>query len=66
MGTKLVSNNYINSTRNDNYPSQVNKVFPDAEGYPNIANMWKLVRQHYKGSRLKEFIEEYIKGCTKC
>ena len=37
-----------------------------AGGHPKIANMWELVRQHYKGPRLQEFAEEYIKGCAKC
>ena len=37
-----------------------------AGGHPRIANTWKLVRQHYKGPRLQEFVEEYIKGCAKC
>ena len=34
--------------------------------HPGIVNTWELIRQHYEGPRLKEFIEEYIKGCTKC
>ena len=37
-----------------------------AEGHLRIANMWELVRQHYEGPRLQEFVEEYIKGCAKC
>ena len=37
-----------------------------AGGHLGITNTWKLVRQHYKGPRLQEFIEEYIKGCAKC
>ena len=37
-----------------------------AGGHPRIANTWELVRQHYEGPRLQEFIEEYVKGCAKC
>ena len=37
-----------------------------AGGHPRIANMWELVRQHYKGPRLWEFVKEYVKGCAKC
>jgi Integrase zinc binding domain len=37
-----------------------------AAGYPRISNTWELVRQHYKGSRLQQFVENYIKGCPKC
>ncbi len=37
-----------------------------AGGHPGIANTWELVRQHYKGPRLQDFIEQYIKGCAKC
>jgi hypothetical protein len=37
-----------------------------AGGHPGIANTWELVRQHYKGLRLHEFVEEYVKACTKC
>ena len=37
-----------------------------AGGHPEIANTWELVRQHYKGPRLREFVEEYVKGCAKC
>jgi Integrase zinc binding domain len=35
-------------------------------GHPGIANTWELVRQHYKGPRLQQFVEDYIKGCSKC
>jgi hypothetical protein len=35
-------------------------------GHPGIANTWELVRQHYKGPRLQQFVEEYVKGCPKC
>jgi hypothetical protein len=37
-----------------------------AAGHPRIANTWELVKQHYKGPRLRQFMEEYIKGCAKC
>src|SRR5712672_3000716 len=37
-----------------------------AAGHPGIANMWELVRQHYEGPRLRQFVENYIKGCPKC
>ena len=37
-----------------------------AGGHLGITNTWELVRQHYKGPKLREFIEEYVKGCTKC
>ena len=33
-----------------------------AGGHSKIANTWELVRQHYKGPRLREFDKEYIKG----
>ena len=35
-------------------------------GHPGIANTWELVREHYEGPRLREFVEEYVKGCVKC
>jgi hypothetical protein len=34
-------------------------------GYPGIANTWELVKRQYEGPRLRQFMEEYIKGCTK-
>ena len=37
-----------------------------AGGHPGIANTWELTREHYEGPQLREFIEEYVKGCTKC
>jgi RNase H-like domain found in reverse transcriptase/Integrase zinc binding domain len=37
-----------------------------AAGHPEISNMWELVRQHYEGPRLRQFVEEYVKGCPKC
>jgi hypothetical protein len=37
-----------------------------AAGHPGIANTWKLVRQHYEGPRLQQFVEDYVKGCPKC
>jgi hypothetical protein len=35
-------------------------------GHPGIANTWDLVRRRYQGPRLREFVEEYIKGCPTC
>ena len=35
-------------------------------GHPGIANTWELVRQHYEGPRLRQFVEQYVKGCAKC
>jgi hypothetical protein len=35
-------------------------------GHPGIANTWELVKQHYEGPRLRQFVEEYVKGCAKC
>jgi hypothetical protein len=37
-----------------------------AGGHPGIANTWELVRQHYEGPKLRDFVEEYVKGCAKC
>jgi hypothetical protein len=37
-----------------------------AAGHPGIANTWELVRQHYEGPKLRQFVEEYVKGCAKC
>jgi Integrase zinc binding domain len=35
-------------------------------GHPGISNTWDLVKRSYKGPRLREFMEEYVKGCAKC
>ena len=35
-------------------------------GHPGIANTWELVRTHYEGPCLRQFIEEYVKGCAQC
>ena len=35
-------------------------------GHPGIANTWELIRAHYEGPRLCQFVEEYIKGCAQC
>ena len=37
-----------------------------AAGHPGIANTWELVRDHYDRPRLRQFVEEYVKGCTCC
>jgi len=37
-----------------------------AAGHPGIANTWELVREHYEGPRLRQFVEEYVKGCARC
>ena len=37
-----------------------------AGGHPGIANTWELVKQHYRGPRLWDSVEQYVKGCTKC
>jgi hypothetical protein len=35
-------------------------------GHPGIANTWNIIKRSYKGPRLQQFVEEYIKGCAKC
>jgi RNase H-like domain found in reverse transcriptase/Integrase zinc binding domain len=35
-------------------------------GHPGIANTWEFVKRSYEGPRLREFVEEYVKGCAKC
>ena len=37
-----------------------------AAGHPGISNTWELVREQYEGPRLREFVEQYVKGCTRC
>jgi len=37
-----------------------------AAGHPGIVNTWELVREHYKGPHLHQFIEDYVKGCARC
>jgi len=37
-----------------------------AAGHPGILNTWELVREQYKGPRLREFVEQYVKGCACC
>jgi hypothetical protein len=40
------------------------KEFHDtpSAGHPGIANTWELVREHYEGPRLRDFVEEYYYG----
>ena len=33
-------------------------------GHPGISNTWELVCEQYEGPRLREFVEQYIKGCA--
>jgi hypothetical protein len=35
-------------------------------GHPGISNTWSLVKRRYQGPRLHQFVENYVKGCTKC
>jgi len=35
-------------------------------GHPGISNTWELVCKQYKGPRLREFVEQYVKGCAHC
>jgi RNase H-like domain found in reverse transcriptase/Integrase zinc binding domain len=35
-------------------------------GHPGISNTWELMKQSYNRPRLWEFVEEYVKGCSKC
>jgi hypothetical protein len=35
-------------------------------GHPGISNTWKLINRHYEGPRLRQFVEQYVKGCAKC
>jgi len=36
------------------------------EGHPGISNTWSLVKRRYTGSRLHQFVKNYVKGCAKC
>ena len=36
-----------------------------ASGHPGIANMWDLVKCQYDGPHLQQFVEDYVRGCTK-
>jgi hypothetical protein len=35
-------------------------------GHSGISNTWKLVKCRYEEPRLHRFVENYVKGCTKC
>ena len=35
-------------------------------GHPGIANTWDLTKRLYHGPRLRQYVEQYVKGCTKC
>jgi hypothetical protein len=35
-------------------------------GHPRIANTWNIIKRSYEGPRLRQLVEEYIKGCAKC
>ena len=35
-------------------------------GHPSIANTWALVQRKYHGPQLKEFTEQYVRGCPQC
>jgi hypothetical protein len=37
-----------------------------AGGHPGIANTWDLVKCQYDGLRLRQFVEDYVRGCAKC
>jgi hypothetical protein len=37
-----------------------------SRGHPGISNTWELIRTHYEGPHLQQFVEEYIKGCAQC
>jgi hypothetical protein len=39
---------------------------PPTGGHPGISNTWKLVETHYIGPKLRQFVEQYVKGCAKC
>ena len=35
-------------------------------GHPGMANTWALISQRYEGKGLKQFVEQYLKGCPTC
>ena len=35
-------------------------------GHPGISNTWELICKQYEGPRLREFVEQYVKGCAHC
>jgi hypothetical protein len=35
-------------------------------GHPGISNTWDLINRRYEGPRLRQFVEQYVKGCAKC
>ena len=35
-------------------------------GHPDISNTWDIIKRQYKGPKLCQYVEEYVKGCVKC
>ena len=35
-------------------------------GHLSISNTWDLVNRRYEGPKLRQFVEDYVKGCSKC
>jgi len=68
MPTKTTHANKIFLEDNPDLRQDILQTLHDspAAGHPGISNTWELVRKQYEGPRLREFVEQYVKGCARC
>ena len=69
--TVLPNNLFLQTTYLPNNPQKQKQILRNihdapTEGHPRISNTLDLVKQKYHGPKLREYVEQYIKGCAKC
>jgi len=68
MPTKTLHTNKIFLEDDSDLRQDILQTLHDSPtaGHPGISNTWELVHKQYEGPRLREFVEQYIKGCARC
>ncbi len=69
--TVLPENLFVRKLYLDEDPETHHKILQEVHdtpvgGHPGISNTWDLINCQYEGPHLRQFVEQYVKGCTKC
>jgi len=69
--TVLPENLFVRKLYLDEDPETRRKILQEVHdtpvgGHPGISNTWDLINRQYEGPHLRQFVEQYVKGCAKC
>jgi len=68
MPTKTLHTNKIFLEDNLDLRRDILQILHDSPTarHPGVSNTWELICEQYEGPRLREFVEQYVKGCACC